>query len=365
MNLVTTFLKYKQRGLDRLWIHHEHIAPLLELYNKAPFTHSILGYSSQNTAIDVIQIGTGSIEILLWSQMHGDESTATRSIFDILKYFKATHNSNESVKKLLQNCRLTFIPILNPDGALAYTREQADAIDLNRDAIALKTPEAKVLENIINSLKPDYAFNLHDQTSRYNVSGSTQVATFSFLAPAEEASRKNTPNRKKAMRVIASMYKALNAYIPNQSGRYNDTYCETCFGDNIQKKAIPTILIESGHFPQDYERKETRKYHFVALLSGLFAISNSTLPLFEAYFEIPLNDKLFYDLRIDNVLYDGLLTSVAIRYIFKLENGKLIRAIDPTETIVGTALVEKLFHKVTDAKARRFSPEILDYLQDI
>ncbi len=354
MNLATTYFKHKEVHLNGRWIYYKQIAPLLLLYNEFPFRQNKLGLSYDATPVNSIRIGTGKIKILLWSQMHGDESTATKSIFDVLKYIKASYDSDKAVQNLLKKCTLIFVPMLNPDGALAYTRETAQGIDLNRDALALETNEAKILNQIITTEKPNYAFNLHDQTSFYNVAGTNKVATLSFLAPAEEETRQITSSRIKAMSVIASMFAALQEYLPNQIGRYNDAYCDNCFGDNIQKLGFPTILIESGHYPNDEGREKTREFHFIALLSALFAIATNNLHTHKPYFNIPLNEKKFYDLRIDNVIYNEKNTSIAIRYIYKIEKNQLVKVIDPEETIVGKSLENKLFHKIIDAKNSDF-----------
>ncbi len=354
MNLTTTYLKNKEENLNGKWIHYKQIEPLLSLYSEFPFTQNKLGLSYNGIPINSIRIGIGKIKILLWSQMHGDESTATKSIFDVLKYFKANYDTDKSLKNLLEKCTLVFVPMLNPDGALAYTRENAQGIDLNRDALSLETNEAKILDHIVTAEKPNFAFNLHDQTSFYNVAGADRVATLSFLAPAEEETRQITPSRIKAMAVISSMFRTLQDYLPNQIGRYNDAYCDNCFGDNIQKGGFPTILIESGHYPNDEGREKTRKFHFIALLSALFAIATDKLGNYKTYFDIPLNEKKFYDLRIDNVVYKGVKTLIAIRYTYRIENKQLIKEIDTEETIVGKDLEGMLFHGVIDAKNNNF-----------
>jgi len=53
--------------------------------------------------------------------------------------------------------------MLNPDGAERFTRRTAQMIDMNRDASALATPEAKILKSTHDMYQPEYGFNLHDQ----------------------------------------------------------------------------------------------------------------------------------------------------------------------------------------------------------
>ena len=76
---------------------------------------------------------------MLWSQMHGDESTATMALADIFRFL--VEAPGDSLRERLRN-RLTivFIPMLNPDGAEVFQRENAVGIDVNRDARRLSTP---------------------------------------------------------------------------------------------------------------------------------------------------------------------------------------------------------------------------------
>jgi len=359
MSLASKYERHREVNLSGLWIHYSQIALLIEKLNNKLYSSSIAGYSENEVPIHRIEVGNGAIKLLFWSQMHGDESTATKSLFDIISFIDQEHDTNPHIIELLKNCTLVFIPVLNPDGAMAYTRENFQGIDLNRDAQALESKEAALLHRLVTEEQPAYAFNLHDQTSWYNVANTDAVATMSFLSPAADAAKTLTASRKQAMRVIVSMWKSLEEYLPNQIGRYNDAFCETCFGDRIQKLGFPTILVESGYFPGDEKREKTRKFHFIGLMSALFDIANDKLPEYDAYENIPMNEKNYYDTRFDNVKYNDVLTSIAARYIYKVQNGKLVRVIDSTETIVGEKLKNKLFHNIIDAKGKELDDVIL------
>lgn len=354
MSLEKKFELYKEKTLSGLWIHYKHIESLIINLDKNIFKQEIVGYSENNIPIHKVEVGKGALKILLWSQMHGDESTATKGLFDLINYITATHSSDKQLTNLLQKYTLVFIPLLNPDGAAAYTRENADKVDLNRDAQQLKTKEGSLLNSIVTAVEPSFAFNLHDQTSWYNVANTDKVATMSFLSPAAESDKKITKARREAMRVIVCMYNSLQAYLPDQIGRYDDTFCTNCFGDRIQQMGFPTILVESGYYPGDESREQTRKFHFVALLSALFAVASDSLPKYEAYFDIPMNEKLYYDVRYDNIVFKNNLTSIAVRHIYKIKANNLIKIIDPEESISAKALENKLFHQRIDAKGMRF-----------
>ena len=143
------------------------------------------GYSIEGREIKLIRIGSGPINVLAWSQMHGDESTATMALLDLLKFFTIENDKFSDVKKfIIENVSFYFIPMLNPDGAENYTRQNEMDIDLNRDASRLQFPESKILKSVQESIKPIFSFNLHDQSTRYTVGDSYKVATIAFLAPA-------------------------------------------------------------------------------------------------------------------------------------------------------------------------------------
>ena len=94
------------------YITYPMIAPLLDKY---PFEEVIsLGTSVKGTAINLYRVGKGNKKILMWSQMHGNESTATKALFDVLNELKTA----DFLSKLSVYC----IPMLNPDGAEVFTR---------------------------------------------------------------------------------------------------------------------------------------------------------------------------------------------------------------------------------------------------
>ena len=66
----------------------------------------------------------------------------------------------------------------------------------------------------------------------------------------------------------------LKSEIPNNIGRYTDTFYSTSSGDNFMKAGIPVILFEGGHFIDDYKRERTREFYTKALFYALEAIGN-------------------------------------------------------------------------------------------
>jgi len=290
------------------------------------FTTQTEGVSVEGRAIKSIVLGKGELKILMWSQMHGNESTTTKAVMDLINYFKSDSNL---AKTILKNCTLKIVPILNPDGAMAYTRVNANGVDLNRDAQERTQPESVVLRKIYEGFKPNYCFNLHDQRTIFNVGNTPKPATVSFLAPAHDLERSISKTRGVSMQLIAAMNEELQKYIPGQVGRYDDGFNSNCVGDTFQMLNIPTILFESGHFPGDYDREVTRRYIFLAMLKGIEVISKRSIDQYamDSYFDIPDNNKLFFDIIIRNIhILDSkfeFASSAAIQYVETLMDGKI------------------------------------------
>ena len=331
--LETIFKDKKETSLFGKWIRFKDIKNLFEKY-EAIFEVTQIGTSEKETPIYKLKIGAGEKKILIWSQMHGNESTGTKALFDLFNCFLTT--SENEVKTILEACTLVFIPMLNPDGAEAYTRVNGNNIDLNRDAAHRKAKESKLLRSILENFNPHFCFNLHDQRTIFNVENTKNPATISFLAPSEEETRALTKGRIETMNVIVAMNTMLQQIIPNGVGRYTDAFYPTATGDNFQKLGYNTILIESGHYPEDYVREVSRKYTFYAIFQGLYHIAKTTdFTTYKDYFTIPNNDSIFYDIvhrfpnskndvayQFKDQIIDGQLTSKLVKIEEKSIKGK-------------------------------------------
>ncbi|RYE26921.1 MAG: peptidase M14, partial [Sphingobacteriales bacterium] len=225
--------------------------------------------SVNNKRINAVKWGNGETKIMLWSQMHGDEATGTMALFDVFNFLQ---QENETVQLLANQCKLYFIPMVNPDGAEAFTRRNSQQIDINRDFLYEVTPEAKILKQYRGKVNPDFGFNLHDQTTLWSVDETLKPATLSFLAPAIDKQLTINQTRQNAMFVIADIFNDLNEILPEQIGLFDDEFEPRAFGDNFQKAGTSTILIEAGGYKNDPEKQEIRKFYFASILSGLISI---------------------------------------------------------------------------------------------
>ncbi len=321
MNYIELHKQYKENALFGRYITLNDLQPLL-----SKFSIVIIGKSVQGKPIYKYEIGNGKTRVFMWSQMHGNESTTTKALFD---FFNLIHSNDEIGVTLLNEFTFCFLPMVNPDGAELYTRENANGIDLNRDALHLSQPESNLLRKTFDDFSPNYCYNLHDQRTIYGAGDTGKVATVSFLAPSFNINRDVNEARSKAMNVIVAMNKELQKHIPNQVGRFDDEFNNNCIGDTFQNLNVPTVLFEAGHYENDYYREYTRKMIFIALISGLqFIYENDIVDNEnELYMKIPQNKINFYDIVCRNVKinYDNkeIITNFAAHFKEELIDGEI------------------------------------------
>jgi hypothetical protein len=231
-----------------------------------------IGRSIQGREIRSVTFGNGDITVLLWSQMHGDESTATMALADIFR-FLAEATGDPVRERLRERLTIVFVPMLNPDGAEIFERENAAGIDINRDARALATPEARALKSLRDRLRPDFGFNLHDQGARTLAGPRGPQAAIALLAPPASTDRRYNEVRSRARLVAATITRALADEIPGRIARYDDTFNPRAFGDLMQQWGTSTVLIESGALPNDRDKQRLRAINVAALLTALDAIA--------------------------------------------------------------------------------------------
>jgi hypothetical protein len=281
---------------------HKDIVPVLQKLGK-PLSVSQVATSSEGRSIHQVKAGTGGIPVLLWSQMHGDEATATMALFDIFRFLQASGDGFDALRQsILSKTTLYFVPMLNPDGAERWQRRTAVDIDMNRDALRLQSPESVLLKNLQQTLRPLVGFNLHDQGPRYSVGNTGKQAVMSFLATAYDEGRNINDVRRRSMQLIVGMNRVLQQFIPGQVARYDDEFEPRAFGDNIQKWGTTLILIESGGQVGDPEKMSIRRLNFVAILTALASIADNAYAgeQIADYQNLPENGRALFDLLIRN-----------------------------------------------------------------
>ena len=253
-------------------VRHADLQRYLERLRAAGIRVREVGRSYENREIYQMEFGTGPLKILMWSQMHGDEPTATSALIDMFDYLQR-NRSVPWVAEIARRITLRAVPMLNPDGAELFQRRNLQFIDINRDARALVTPEGRLLKRLRDEWSPHIGFNLHNQNPLTGVGDTGRQAAISLLAVASDAQGSMTPGRLRSKRICAVMIESLAPFIAGHIGRYDDTFNPRAFGDMISQWGTPVILVETGALHGRSEM-DLVQLNFVALMSALRALAN-------------------------------------------------------------------------------------------
>lgn len=271
--------------------------PLLD--GSAALSCESVGESTEGRPLRMVSFGAGEVAVLAWSQMHGDESTATMALADIIS-FLARHPDHALVRALSRRLSLHFVPMLNPDGAARFQRHNAAGIDVNRDARRLITPEGRALKAVHDRIRPAFGFNLHDQSPRFRVGDSGRMAAIALLAPAHSNKPEVSERRRAAMRVCGVVRQAIQPLVGRHVTRYDDAFNPRAFGDLMGAWGTSTILLESGGWPDDPQKQHLRMVNFVGILSALGSIADGSFATVDLarYDGLPPNGRMVSDLLL-------------------------------------------------------------------
>jgi hypothetical protein len=254
------------------------------------------GESVEGRAIYHVSVGKGPYPVLLWSQMHGDEPTATAALFDVFEYLRRRQNE-PAVQRLLSALTLHVIPMLNPDGAERFQRRNAQGIDVNRDALRLQTPEGRILKGVRDRWRPAVGFNLHNQNWRTSVGDPPKPASMSLLSVAFDPARSDSEGRQLTRKLCAVIRDAVEPFAPGQIGRYDDEFEVRAFGDNVTLWGTPVVLIETGGWPSAQPDATLVRLNFIAILSALDSLASKRVEGADPqrYESLPMNEaRVFY-----------------------------------------------------------------------
>jgi hypothetical protein len=255
-------------------VRHNDLKKYLERLRSSGVKIEEVGRSGANREIYQMEWGTGPLRVFMWSQMHGDEPTATSALIDMFAYFQK-HRNQDWVKKIGETMTIRAVPMLNPDGQELYQRRNLQGIDINRDALDLKTPEARLLKQLRDAWSPAIGFNLHNQNALTSVARTPKQAAISLLVVYGDAAKTTSAGHERNQRVASAIVSALQKFIPGHIGRYSDEWTPTAFGDNFSAWGTPTILIETGAL-HGHDELYLVKMNFIALVTALHVIADGS-----------------------------------------------------------------------------------------
>ena len=279
--------------LARMWDAEKVSSPLSPLVDHAEVRQRVMairdaggslfrvkeeGRSVENREIWSVSFGRGPFVVLMWSQMHGDEPTATSALFDLYEYIRR-HQDEPAVAHLLSRLTVHTVPMLNPDGAERFQRRNVQNIDINRDALDLATPEARLLKSLRDSLNPKVGCNLHNQNWRTSVGPPQKQmkgAAISLLSVAYDEARSMNDGRVLTKKLGALIRDSLEPYALGRIGRYDDSFEPRAFGDQLTLAGTPVLLIETGPWPDANPDPMLVKLNYIALVRSLHALADGS-----------------------------------------------------------------------------------------
>ena len=265
-----------------------------------------VGRSVEGRSINMLSFGNGKTRLLLWSQMHGDEPTATAALLAIFN-FLAQNDGMPFVEDLYRDLNINAIVMLNPDGAELFQRRNIQDIDINRDARLLQSPEGQTLKRVREQIDPHFGYNLHNMDGREQVGRTRKLLNIAFMAPPFNYEDEDTASRIRAKKLIVRMKEILDQFIPGHMSRYDADFMPRAFGDAMQNWGVSTVLIESA-LHDDSDPHFLVKMNFIALLGSFAAIQTGDVDGADAdlYDQIPLEGVALFDLLIRDIsIYNG------------------------------------------------------------
>jgi len=234
------------------------------------------GRSAEGRRLAVLKLGTGPTRVLLWSQMHGDEPTATSALVDLVSLLGGTGTSG-AAGRLLSRLTIYLLPMLNPDGAERTTRRNAQGIDINRDALRLQTPEGRFLKSVRDRFDPSTGYNLHNQNPLTVAGPGGRQVALSLLSVAFDEALTEDEGRRRTKRLALAVVDAVAPWATGKVARYDADYTPRAFGDSMTRWGTATLLIETGGWTGPDEAGTLVRLNFVALLMSLQALADGSL----------------------------------------------------------------------------------------
>lgn len=272
-------------------VRHKDLKAYLEGLKKLGLKVDEAGRSFSDRGIYMAEFGKGPLKVFLWSQMHGDEPTATSALIDLFTVLQKNRDK-EWVTKIESAMTIRAVPMLNPDGAEQYIRRNMQGLDINRDALTLKSPEARLLKKLRDDWSPNIGFNLHNQNGLTTAGPTSRQAAISFLVVFGDAVKTTSEGHDRNKRLASAMIQSIESYIPGHIGRYDDEFTATAFGDNFSAWGTPVLLIETGALHGSSEMVLV-KMNFIAIATALKSVADGSEKSFSPslYEQLPNNSS--------------------------------------------------------------------------
>ena len=205
----------------------------------------------------------------LWSQMHGDEPSATPALLDVVDTLLSGVPGGDAI---LDRLTLLIVPMLNPTAppaTRAATRRASTSTE-TRSSSRRRGPRPQVDTRPLLAgarLQPSRPGPAH-RGGRHG-----RPASIALLAVAGDPQGTLTPGRARARRVASLVARTVSPYVPGGVARYDEEWNPRAFGDNVTAWGTPVVLIESGGLLAGRPFTDLTRLNYVALLVVLDALA--------------------------------------------------------------------------------------------
>ena len=125
-----------------------------------------VGRSQQDVPIRALRFsrGAGLPVVLLIGQQHGDEPAGAEALLMLARELAQPAKTAVDLSLVLERIEVIVLPRANPDGAELSRRVASNGIDINRDHLLLRTPEAQALAGLVLQHRPVVVVDAHEHT---------------------------------------------------------------------------------------------------------------------------------------------------------------------------------------------------------
>jgi hypothetical protein len=106
--------------------------------------------------------GAGRPVALLIGQQHGNEPAGAEALLVVARHLATPDHPLAAV---LDRLDVVVLPRANPDGALIDRRANAAGLDVNRDHLLLRTPEARAIATLEREFRPALVVDAHEHVA--------------------------------------------------------------------------------------------------------------------------------------------------------------------------------------------------------
>jgi protein MpaA len=170
--------------------------PLVLPPAQTPAKQRLIGRTVQGRPIMIQIAGQGTDTSLIMGSIHGDEPVAAALVNQLADHLRSN-------QQLLEGRRVVLLPVANPDGLAARTRENAHGIDLNRNFETanrvdngtnglrpLSEPETQALQSMIKEYAPSRIVSIHSPLNCIDYDGPGQALAAQMAQSCDLAIKK-------------------------------------------------------------------------------------------------------------------------------------------------------------------------------